>query len=144
SGIVVTDKLLKDAALNWTITSKDGFDSASLTPEANDVLLTASKATLPGGGTLTIVVSAPIDQSIFGPPPGNPQNPPDPVPLDLFELDGNAKTGDLTSGGGGPSTTVSTDWDNVWKDAGSPLPTSSNPLPSKNFEFGTLSGARAG
>src|SRR5262249_1677934 len=91
TGIVVTDKLLLNPALTWSITWREGFASASLPPEATDVLLTASKASLAGGSTLTLVVSAPIPADLFGPPPGPPGNGA-PLPAGLFELDGNATT----------------------------------------------------
>src|SRR5262249_10640976 len=68
----------------WTVSSS-GFDSASLS--AGD-LLTATKATLNAGATISVTVSAVVPLTIFGNPPG-PGNG-DPLPTGLFELDGNA------------------------------------------------------
>jgi hypothetical protein len=66
--------------------------------------------------------------------------------LGTFELDGNAITGDLTSGNPNPppsssgSQTTSHDWDQIFTDAGSPQPGSGG----ASFAKGASSAALAG
>jgi uncharacterized repeat protein (TIGR01451 family) len=122
TNVLVTDQLPDPSQLTWTVTTQDGFDTATIGGGGDPAgYLRATKATLLGNTSISISVSAMIPLNLFGPPPGTPGNG-DPVPLNLFELDANATTGDLTSGGGGPSTTPSHDWDQVFADAGSPSP----------------------
>src|SRR5262249_32634287 len=96
-------------------------------------VLTATDTSLVGGASVSVTISAVVPLDFFGTTPNS--NLPDPVPLGLFELDGNATTGVLGPSG---STTTSHDWDQVFADAGSPTT-------SGSFDdIGPLSGARAG
>jgi uncharacterized repeat protein (TIGR01451 family) len=127
TNVVVTDALPDASQLNWSATS-----SAFSTSISNGVL-TTTDASLAGGASASITVSAVVPLSIFGNPPNS--NSTDGVPLGLFELDGNATTGVLGTSG---STTTSHDWDQVFADAGSPAT-------SGSFnKVGALSGARVG
>src|SRR5205807_392054 len=79
----VTDQLPEPTLLNWAVSSS-GFDTASLS--AGD-FLTATKATLNAGATVSVTVSAVVPLTIFG---STPSGNGDPLPGGLFELDGNA------------------------------------------------------
>jgi uncharacterized repeat protein (TIGR01451 family) len=129
ANIVVTDQMPAADLLTWVITSST-FDTSSL---SNGGFLTATSASLPAGATELVVGSAVIPLDFFG-TPGTGMGNGDPVPLDLFELDGNAQTGVLGTSG---STTPSHDWDQVFADAGSPAG-------SGSFKSGPVSGALAG
>src|SRR5262249_4352427 len=74
--------------------------------------LTGTDASLAGGATASVTVSAVIPLSFFG-TPGTGTGNGDAVPLGLFELDGNVTTGVLGTSG---STTPSHDWDQVFND----------------------------
>jgi uncharacterized repeat protein (TIGR01451 family) len=125
--VVVTDVLPDASQLAWTATSP------SFTTSISGGVLTSTDASLAGGASATITVSAVIPTNFFGTPPNSSST--DSVPLGLFELDGNATTGTLGTSG---STTTSHDWDQVFADAGSPST-------SGSFDqIGPLSGARAG
>jgi uncharacterized repeat protein (TIGR01451 family) len=104
--VVVTDNLPDADKLTWTATSSDFSTSI-----ANGVL-TATDASLPAGTSDTVTVSAVIPLDFFG-NGGSGTGNGDPLPLDLFELDGNATTGVLGTTG---STTPSHDWDQVFAD----------------------------
>jgi uncharacterized repeat protein (TIGR01451 family) len=108
NNVVMTDNLPDASQLTWTVTSFTGFTSASI----NSGVLTASEASMPGGGTASVVVSAVVPLNFFGTSGGGTGNG-DPVPLSLFELDGNGTTGVLGTSG---STTPSHDWDQVYAD----------------------------
>src|SRR5262249_8602422 len=84
TGIVVTDQLPSPELLTWSVTSSS-FDTASI---STGDFLTATKASLAAGATISVTVSAPIPLDIFGNPPGTGNG--DPLPTGLFELDGNA------------------------------------------------------
>jgi uncharacterized repeat protein (TIGR01451 family) len=113
--VTVTDQLPDATQLSWSITSST-FDTTSLS--ATD-FLTATKAALPGGATVTVVVSAVVPLDFFG-NEGNGVGNGDALPLSLFELDGNATTGVLGTSG---STTTSHDWDQVFADNSANPPT---------------------
>jgi uncharacterized repeat protein (TIGR01451 family) len=128
TNVVVTDPLPAASSLNWSATS-----SAFTTSIDTNGVLTGTDASLAAGASATITVSAVVPLDFFGPTPNSALT--DPVPLGLFELDGNATTGVLGTSG---STTTSHDWDQVFADAGSPAT-------SGAFSgVGPLSGARAG
>jgi hypothetical protein len=137
SNVVVTDNLPDPSKLTWSPSYTGGF-TGSITAG----VLTAMDTTLAAGATATITVSAVIPVGIFGNTAGTPSS--DPVPLGLFELDGNATTGNLTSGNPNPppsssgSQNTSHDWDQIFADAGSPT------SGSKSFTAGPTSGANAG
>jgi uncharacterized repeat protein (TIGR01451 family) len=106
SNVAVSDHLPAADELTWKVDSST-FDTNSI--GAGDVL-SASKATLAAGASVSVVVSAVVPLDIFGTTgAGNG----DPLPLGLFELDGNATTGVLGTSG---STTTSHDWDQVYND----------------------------
>jgi uncharacterized repeat protein (TIGR01451 family) len=106
SNVSVTDNLPESSKLSWSATSTGFIVSIS------GGVLTATDATVAAGATATITISAVIPTDIFGNIAGTANG--DPVPLGLFELDGNATTGVLGSSG---STTTSHDWDQVFADA---------------------------
>src|SRR5262249_31529714 len=99
----LTDQLPEDAnnQLAWSITTSQ-WGSASISPSD---LLTADSATLLGGTSLSITVSALVPVNFFGNTPN--AGLPDVVPPGLFELDANVTTNN-------PST--SHDWDQVFSD----------------------------
>jgi uncharacterized repeat protein (TIGR01451 family) len=130
--VVVTDQLPDPAnKLTWTAS---GNTAGTCSVSSTD-LLTCNGFNLVGGGSFSVTVSTVVPTNFFfnggGGGPGNG----DPVPLGLFELDGNAKTGVLDGGTG--SQTTSHDWDQVFADAGSPTA-------SGSFSNGPTSGALAG
>jgi fimbrial isopeptide formation D2 family protein/uncharacterized repeat protein (TIGR01451 family) len=92
-GVVLTDQLPDASQLTWTVTANNGFDDTpSVDASGNLVsgnLTGARRASLPGGTTISITVSAAIPATIFG-PTGSQLGNGDPLPSDLFELDGNA------------------------------------------------------
>jgi uncharacterized repeat protein (TIGR01451 family) len=105
--VVVSDQLPDASALTWTASS-----SAFITSISGGVL-TATDASLAGGASATVTVSAVVPLNFFG-TPGTGTGNGDAVPLGLFELDGNTTTGVLGTSG---STTTSHDWDQVFADA---------------------------
>jgi uncharacterized repeat protein (TIGR01451 family) len=107
TNVVATDQLPDANLLTWTVTSST-FDTTSID---NTGFLTAMTASLPAGATISVVVSAAVPLDFFGNSGGTGNG--DPVPLNLFELDGNATTGVLGTSG---STTTSHDWDQVFAD----------------------------
>jgi uncharacterized repeat protein (TIGR01451 family) len=109
--VVMNDQLPDVPQLTWTITSFTGFTAASISSSG---FLTATEASMPGGASDSVVVSAAIPLNIFG-NTGGPANG-DSVPLNLFELDGNATTGVVLPPGSSGSTTPSHDWDQVYAD----------------------------
>jgi uncharacterized repeat protein (TIGR01451 family) len=110
NNVVLTDPLPDADQLTWTVTSFTGFTSASI----SGGVLTASEASMFGGGTASVVISAVVPLTFFGTSGGGTGNGNgDAVPLSLFELDGNVTTGALGSSG---STTISHDWDQVYAD----------------------------
>jgi uncharacterized repeat protein (TIGR01451 family) len=113
--VQVTDQLPEAALLTWTLTSST-FDTTSLSTSA---FLTATTAALPGGATVTVIVSAVVPADFFG-VEGNGVGNGDALPLGLFELDGNATTGVLGTSG---STATSHDWDQVFADTSANPPT---------------------
>jgi uncharacterized repeat protein (TIGR01451 family) len=126
--VVVTDTLPDASQLNWNASSND------FSIMMNGGVLTATDASLAGGASASITVSAVVPLDLFGNPPNS--NSTDGVPLGLFELDGNAQTGVLD--GPNASQTTSHDWDQVFADAGSPAT-------SGSFDnVGPVSGARVG
>jgi uncharacterized repeat protein (TIGR01451 family) len=108
TNVLVTDALPDANLLAWTASS-----SAFTTSIDSSGFLTATDSSLPAGASATIVVSAVVPLDFFGTSGGGTGNG-DPVPLDLFELDGNATTGVLGTSG---STTTSHDWDQVFADS---------------------------
>jgi uncharacterized repeat protein (TIGR01451 family) len=114
TNVVVTDALPDADLLTWKVTSST-FDTASIDTGGN---LTATDASLPAGSTVTVVVSAVVPLDFFGTSGGGAgTGNGDPVPLNLFELDGNAVTGVLVTPNTPPgSTTPSHDWDQVYND----------------------------
>src|SRR5262249_13129955 len=78
---------------------------------------------LAGGASATVTVSAVVPLDFFG-TEGTGTGNGDPIPLGLFELDGNTTTGVLGSSG---STTTSHDWDQVFNDVTNGT-TTSDPL----------------
>src|SRR5262249_11826863 len=118
TNVHVTDQLPDASQLTWTVTTNNGFDDTPSVDSSGN-LIGATRASLPGNTMISIIVSAVIPPDLFGPMPGSGGNN-NTLDLGLFEIDSNAKTNDLTAGGGGPSTTASHDWDQVYADAGSP------------------------
>jgi uncharacterized repeat protein (TIGR01451 family) len=111
NNVVMTDNLPDASQLTWGVTSFTGFDSASISSSG---VLTASEASMVGGKTASVVVSAKVPLDFFGTSGGGTgTGNGDPVPLNLFELDGNVTTGVLGTSG---STTTSHDWDQVFAD----------------------------
>jgi uncharacterized repeat protein (TIGR01451 family) len=127
SNVVVTDNLPATGKLTWSASYTGGFSGS-----ISGGVLAATDATLAAGATATITVSAVVPLNIFGNSAVTATG--DPVPLGLFELDGNATTGVLGSSG---STTTSHDWDQIFADAGSPSG-------SGSFTAGATSKANAG
>src|SRR5262249_12876092 len=86
NNVVVTDNLPEPTLLAWTV-SNGGFDSTTFSGPHGDDTLTATKATLDPGKTITLTVSAVVPLGIFGNafPPGQGNR--DPLPANLFELD---------------------------------------------------------
>ncbi len=118
TNVVVTDQLPDASQLSWMASS-----SAFTSSINSSGLLTATDASLAAGTSASITVSAVVPLNFFGTSGGGTgtgNN--DPVPLNLFELDGNVTKGDLTSGEVPPptppqgSTTPSHDWDQVYAD----------------------------
>src|SRR5262249_52638232 len=99
----LTDQLPEDAnnQLAWSVTSSQ-FDTASISPGE---LLTADKATLVGGASISITVTALVPLDFFGNIPNRSLL--DVVPPGLFEVDANVVTDN-------PST--SHDWSQVYSD----------------------------
>src|SRR5262249_33328326 len=99
----LTDQLPEDAnnQLAWSITSSQ-FGTGSL---SSSEWLTAGSATLAGGASISITVSALVPLNFFGNTPNGTL--PDTVPPGLFELDANVVTDN-------PST--SHDWSQVFSD----------------------------
>src|SRR5262249_46093903 len=106
TNVVVTDTLPDAGMLSWRATS------AAFLPSIPAGVLTATDAALVGGASASVTVSAVVPLDFFG-TTGTGTGNGDPVPLDLFELDGNVTTGVLGSSG---STTPSHDWDQVFND----------------------------
>jgi uncharacterized repeat protein (TIGR01451 family) len=101
ANVVMTDNLPDASQLTWTVTSFTGFTSASISASG---VLTATEASMPGGGTASVVVSAAVPLSFFGNTSSTGNG--DAVPSNLFEIDGNA-TVDTTGGH---------DWNQVFAD----------------------------
>jgi uncharacterized repeat protein (TIGR01451 family) len=101
NSVVLTDTLPDANMLPWMVTSHTGFTSAGITGG----VLTASAATMVGGGSASVVISAVVPLNFFGntsPGAGNG----DPVPSTLFEIDGNATV----------QSSQSHDWNQVYAD----------------------------
>jgi uncharacterized repeat protein (TIGR01451 family) len=81
--IVATDPLPDTSQLTWTVSSFTGFTSASI----SGGVLTATDASLTGGASASITVSAAVPLNFFG-NVGAANG--DAVPSNLFEVDGNA------------------------------------------------------
>src|SRR5262249_38822865 len=113
--VQVTDQLPEATLLSWSVTSST-FDTTSLSSTA---FLVATTAALPGGATISVTLSALVPLDFFG-TEGTGAGNGDPLPLSLFELDGNATTGVLGTSG---STTTSHDWDQVFADTSANPPT---------------------
>jgi hypothetical protein len=107
TNVVVTDQLPDADRLSWNASSSAFTSSIDASG-----LLTATDPSLAAGASATIIVSAVVPLDFFG-SSGTGTGNGDPVPLDLFELDGNATTGVLGTSG---STTTSHDWDQVFAD----------------------------
>jgi uncharacterized repeat protein (TIGR01451 family) len=112
--VTLTDQLPDATQLSWTVTSSM-FDTTSI----GGGTLTAVSATMAGGATLSVTVSAAVPMDFFG-VEGNGVGNGDALPLSLFELDGNATTGVLGTSG---STVTSHDWDQVFADNSAAVPT---------------------
>jgi uncharacterized repeat protein (TIGR01451 family) len=98
--VVVTDNLPDASQLPWTVTSFTGFTSS---PSISGGVLTGMDASLAGGASASITVSAAVPLNFFG-NVGAANG--DAVPANLFELDGNATVD--TAGGH--------DWNQVYAD----------------------------
>jgi uncharacterized repeat protein (TIGR01451 family) len=100
--VVVTDNLPEDAnnQLSWSVTSSQ-FDTASIN---GSEVLTATSASLTGGASESVTVSALVPLSFFG-NVGN-STLADGVPPNLFELDGNTTV----------ESSGSHDWNQVFSD----------------------------
>jgi uncharacterized repeat protein (TIGR01451 family) len=119
TNVVVTDALPDADMLSWSATS------SAFTTSISAGVLTATDAALAGGTSASVTVSAVVPLDFFG-TEGTGTGNGDPLPLDLFELDGNAQTGVLGTSG---STTTSHDWDQVFNDVTN-LTTTSDALAS--------------
>jgi uncharacterized repeat protein (TIGR01451 family) len=128
--LVVTDNLPDADMLTWTATSSD------FTTSISGGVLTATDASLVGGATASITVSAAVPLNFFG-NPGTGTGNGDPVPLGLFELDGNATTGVLGTSG---STTTSHDWDQVFADNTANPPTNTAGALASSFSSDETTG----
>jgi uncharacterized repeat protein (TIGR01451 family) len=107
--VIVTDQLPDASQLPWTASS-----SAFTTSINSSGLLTATAASLAAGTSATLTVSAVVLANFFGGTSGNGTGGNGhPLPLNLFELDGNATTGVLGTSG---STATSHDWDQIYAD----------------------------
>jgi hypothetical protein len=100
TNVVLTDQLPDASQLTWTVTNFTGFTAASISSSG---VLTATEASMPGGGSASVVISATVPANFFG-NVGAPNG--DGVPSSLFEIDGNATVD--TSGGH--------DWNQVYAD----------------------------
>jgi uncharacterized repeat protein (TIGR01451 family) len=100
NNVVLTDNLPDASQLTWTVTSFTGFTSSSISSIG---VLTAGEASMPGGGSASVVVSAAVPLNFFG-NTGAANG--DAVPSNLFEIDGNATVD--TAGGH--------DWNQVFAD----------------------------
>jgi uncharacterized repeat protein (TIGR01451 family) len=100
--VLVTDNLPEDPnnQLAWSVTTSQ-FDTASI---SSSEVLTATSASLLGGASEAITVSALVPLSFFGSTPNGTLT--DGVPPNLFELDGNTTVD--TAGGH--------DWNQVFSD----------------------------
>jgi uncharacterized repeat protein (TIGR01451 family) len=100
NNVVLTDNLPDASQLTWTVTSFTGFTAASI---SSGGVLTATEASMLGGGSASVVISAVVPANFFG-NVGAANG--DSVPSNLFEIDGNATVN--TSGGH--------DWNQVYAD----------------------------
>lgn len=83
TNVQVTDQLPESDLLTWSVTSS--FDTASINSTG---FLTATQNSLAAGATIMVTVSASVPVDVFGLSNGVGNG--NPLPTDLFELDGNA------------------------------------------------------